>query len=157
MLEWRDRGSKQEKWAPTIGSDKSVRTFSKWQKDILFRSGAGGHPWGIGSFAHHGTDTDAWVKSINRNSVLWWLFWWAAEGVWSPAGNCKWALPSPCDNAAHAHFLMKDTCHLLPPAVVSMIYPRQCDQNAKHDAGGAIPGSLWAVEYSLSLPRELGI
>lgn len=37
-----------------------------------------------------------------------------------------------------------------------MIYPCHDDQNANDDAGGAIPGSSWAVEYSLSLPSEQG-
>lgn len=37
-----------------------------------------------------------------------------------------------------------------------MIYQCQCDRNANDGAGGAIPDSLWAVEYSLSLPSELG-
>lgn len=37
------------------------------------------------------------------------------------------------------------------------IYQCHCDQNANNGAGGAIPDSLWAVEYSLSLSPEPGI
>lgn len=52
----------------------------------------------------------AWIHLASQ--WFWWLFWWAAEGVQGPAGNCKWDLFSLCDSPVSTRFFMNDVVSL---------------------------------------------
>lgn len=160
---------KQEEWASTIGGDKFVRVFSELQKDILFTSFAS--PRGIQSLAKsldwsklRASCHSAWVKSICSVLPVNSLALSGFDGYFDELPKvCRNQqetvneISSPCATILFIPIsLWMMSCHLQPQAAISMIYQCHCDQNANDDAGSAIPDSSWAVEYSLSLPTELG-
>lgn len=160
---------KPEKWASTIGGDKSVRVFSELQKDILFTSFAS--PRGIQGLAKSldwsklcASCQGVWVKSIcsvlPANSPALSGFDGYFDELLKVCGIQQETvneISSPCTTVLFLLIsLWMMPCHSQPQAAISMIYQCHCDQNAHSDAGGAIPDSSWAVEYALSLLSEPG-